>query len=1215
MGNSDLPAETYSDGSTASDAALLERARTRARDLITNEPELRRTLPPEEAIRAIERCPTSIELVAKAFELYADRVCLRERSCEIAAEGPDAGRVRLLAGFRSLSFADVWRRTIAFASGLAHEGVAGPGTFVGICGFGSVDWVVADLASLYVAAVSVPLQTSMSAPELRQVVGEAELSCIVCSAEQLDAIFALLPQCSSVRSVVVMDVREGDRALEAKIAHYERLDRGAVSLHRIADIEALGREKGTVPMVLPSARNEDDPLMSLVYTSGSTGTPKGAMIPESLFHRQWGAGSWVPLFDLVSAVPQVTVNYMPLNHSAGRWTVMLSIARGGEISFIAKSDMSTLFEDIQLARPTTLFLVPRVAEMIHQRYRAEVARRSSHAADESERERIAAAVESEMRDTFLGDRMVFATLGSAPTPPEVLSFLKRCFQIPIFDGYGSTEAGRLTFENRVERGVEWRLVDAPELGYRTTDKPYPRGELHVKTPLLVPGYYKNEQATKALFDDEGFMNTGDIVEQRGPDCLVWLDRARNILKLSQGEFVATSRLEALYGSRSRFIRQVFVYGSAMRSYLLAVIVPDVDAASAHLRAGGLEPDDAALKNLIRSELHGIAREEQLHGYEVPRDFLLEREPFTVERGLLTASNKPARAKLRAHYGPRLEALYAELERAQVEELHDLRSRGGTTISERVKKAISATIGIADVDVGSGQSFIQLGGDSLAAVGLETLLHDVSGVRVPVGLLLDPTSTVQAIVDYIEHAIAGKRRAVTFDDVHGSGAKVVRVDDLRIERFLGADEIESAQSATPRSEVPLRARVALLTGANGFLGRFLALELLEQLEGEGGRLYAIVRAPNDEVALDRLVRVYQTDPELAARFAKASANARLAVLAGDLMKPRFGLSDAVYARLEDEADLIVHNGALVNHALGYAQLFEPNVLGTVEVLRLALAGRAKSIAYVSTLGLLATLERQQPVREDDDVRTFFAERPTEEGYAAGYGTTKWVSEVLLLDAHEKLGVPVTVFRPSEIMAHRRYSGQVNVPDFFTRLVAGIVYTGIAPKSFYVEGAPERAKHYDGLPVDVVARIIAAPAVHRLRVKDAPTYETFHVHNPHDDDGISLDVIVAWVRSGGYCIERISDYDAWYRTFHDRLAALTEPRRHYSPLAILGAWAHPQAEEPRFRDNPLLRERLRAISPELAVLPHVSEGLIHKYTDDLVRLRVIEPPAGVTKSAAG
>jgi fatty acid CoA ligase FadD9 len=120
----------------------------------------------------------------------------------------------------------------------------------------------------------------------------------------------------------------------------------------------------------------------------------------------------------------------------------------------------------------------------------------------------------------------------------------------------------------------YKLVDVPELGYFLTDKPYPRGELLVKTETTMPGYYKRPDITAEVFDADGYYRTGDVMAELEPDRLAYVDRSKNVLKLSQGEFVASP------AGRSSQAHRLCVRSSSTaqrRSSLLAVIVPTDEA--------------------------------------------------------------------------------------------------------------------------------------------------------------------------------------------------------------------------------------------------------------------------------------------------------------------------------------------------------------------------------------------------------------------------------------------------------------------------------------------------------------------------------------------------------------------------------------------------------------------------------------------------------------
>jgi len=290
------------------------------------------------------------------------------------------------------------------------------------------------------------------------------------------------------------------------------------------------------------------------------------------------------------------------------------------------------------------------------------------------RARVEREVMEDMRKTFLGDRLLALTSSTAPTSAAITVFLKQCFQVPVVDAYGATENGSVLRGNKIDhKNVSaFKLVDVPDLGYLTSDKPFPRGELLLKCDTLIPGYYKNPKATVALFDEDGFMRTGDIMEQRGPDEFHYVDRRNNILKLSQGEFVSITRLETLFTTHCSTIRQIYLYGHSLRSYLLAVVVP-------RAAFSGDQHQAAELRRSIRLDLLQVARQQQLRPYEIPRDFLLDPEPFSKENGLLTESNKPSRPRLLARYGVRLDALYAQLDAQQEAQFNQLLNRAAPSI--------------------------------------------------------------------------------------------------------------------------------------------------------------------------------------------------------------------------------------------------------------------------------------------------------------------------------------------------------------------------------------------------------------------------------------------------------------------------------------------------------------------------------------------------------
>jgi fatty acid CoA ligase FadD9 len=1146
----------------------------RAAELAVNDPEFAAARPDAAVSAAIEAAGTRFQQVTTAvLEGYADRPALAQRAYELVKD-PQTGRTsaKLMPWFSSVTYGELAHRVDELSRALA-DGLVSAGDRVTVLGFTSVDYTTIDVALGVVGAVSVPLQTSAAIAQLKPIVLETEPTVFAASVDYLsdavDVILAAAEEGHTPGRLVVFDYRsELDDNREALQSAHERLADLPLTVETLGE---LRERAATLPPVPAVDAGEKDPLALLIYTSGSTGAPKGAMYPQSNVAKMWNRSTknWFG-----PSAASITLNFMPMSHVMGRGTLYGTLGNGGTAYFAAKSDLSTLLEDVRLVRPTELNFVPRIWEMLHSEYQSEVARRTAEGADRQDAE---SQVLSEQRNELLGGRFIFAMTGSAPTSPELRNWVESLLEMHLVDGYGSTEAGMVLLDGEIQRPpvLDYKLVDVPDLGYYATDRPHPRGELLLKTPNMFPGYYKRPETTAGVFDDEGYYRTGDVFAETAPDHLVYVDRRNNVLKLAQGEFVTLAKLEAEFGN-SPLVRQIYIYGNSAQPYLLAVVVPT---------------DENTPKSAIAESLQTVARQANLQSYEVPRDFIIETTPFSLENGLLTGIRKLAWPKLKQHYGERLEQLYADLAEGQANELTELRRSGADApVLQTVSRAAAAMLGAAKSDLTPDAHFTDLGGDSLSALTFGNLLHEIFEVDVPVGVIVSPANDLQAIADYIEGERRGTKRP-TFAAVHGRDAVEVHAADLTLDKFL--DEATLAAAADlPKAGGEVR--TVLLTGATGFLGRYLALEWLERMDFVDGKVIALVRGKSDDDARARLDKTFDSgDPKLLAHYRQLAAD-HLEVIAGDKGEANLGLDVATWQRLADTVDLIIDPAALVNHVLPYSELFGPNALGTAELIKIALTTKIKPYTYVSTIGVGDQIKPGQFI-EDADIREISATRQINDGYANGYGNSKWAGEVLLREAHDLCGLPVAVFRCDMILADTTYAGQLNLPDMFTRLMLSLVATGVAPGSFYeldADGNRQRA-HYDGLPVEFISEAISS-----LGAQVVAGFQTYHVMNPYDD-GIGLDEYVDWLIDAGYSVQRVGDYGTWLQRFETTLRALPDQQRQYSLLPLLHNYQKPIAP---INGSMAPTDRFRAAVQEAKIgpdkdIPHVSQPVIVKYITDL------------------
>jgi fatty acid CoA ligase FadD9 len=1138
---------------------------------------------PDPAVAEAKRQPglRLSQVVQTIFEGYAQRPAIGHRAKELVTD-PASGRtsLRLLDRFEMRSFGEIWADVQATAAEWSNDPrhPAKADDFGAVLGFASSGYATMQLANIHLGIVNVPLQANAPTDQHVAIIAETEPRVLAASIELIDgAVDAVLAGTVPPRLVVFDYDPRDDGQREKYEAALARLDAAncPIVVDTLEDVIARGQALARVPAHIPE---DPDPLVWLFYTSGTTGTPKGAMYTEETVR-----GTFLYHADK----PGITLSFMPMSHGVGYGYLYLALANGGSSYCSPKSDLSTLFQDFSLVRPTMSSLVPRVCEMLYQHYLGELDRRIAAGAVEAEAQE---AVKLDLRENLLGGRLLSVGCGSAVLSPEVHQFMLSMLGVHMAIGYSSTEmaTATVTVDGKIQRPpvIDYRLEDVPELGYFTTDKPFPRGEFLVKIPKFMAGYYKRPDLTAEKFTADGFYKSGDVMTLIGPDELAYVDRTNNVQKLSQGEFVAIARLEALY-TQSPAIRQIYVYGTSERAFLLAAVVP-ADELLADWEKGGEAAEQ--VKATIRRGLQQVAEEHGLASYEIPRDFLIEPEGFSPENGLLTGIGKFSRPNFKERFGTRLEARFAEIAQEQVDELRALRLGGAERpVIETVSRAVKATLGVAEADISPQARFTELGGDSLSALSFSMLLEEIFGFEVPVGVIINPAGDLRLVADYIEAGRSGKKRP-SFSTVHAADSTTVHASDLKLEKFIDPALLAAAPSLPRLAD---SVNTVLMTGATGWLGRFQALAWLERLAKTGGKLILLSRGSSPEQARQRVEEALDTDPALIDHFRKLAAD-HLEVLPGDLGLESLGLGEVTWARLASEVDLIVHPGAHVNHRLPYNQLFPSNVAGTAELIRLALTTRLKRFDYVSTMGVILF----GPADEESDIRVIAPSAELGDGYANGYNVSKWASEVLMREAHDLAGLPIGVFRPGMILAHSRYAGQLNLPDMFTRMLYSLAVTGIAPATFYAQDLSNcRPKaRYEGFAVDFLADAITG-----ISAALPDGFRSYNLASPKPDF-VAFDEFVDWMIEAGCQIERVADYDDWFRRFETALLGLPEDQRAHSLLQIIEPYRHPQ--HPGMGEGVACQRFAGDAAAAGYPVPHLAGELIHKYVADLKHVGLLK-----------
>ncbi len=583
-----------------------------------------------------------------ATERHAERVAYRYE---------ESGR------WHDLTYREVRRRVALGVRALRSLGLE-RGARAAILSNNRPEWAIADYACLCAGVIDVPIYPTLTPGQVAYILRDAGVTLLFASdAEQLAKIEAIRGECPELRKVVVFTPPPELPDWATGWETFLSADASDDVLLPELRAEAMAAEAGDVATIL--------------YTSGTTGDPKGVMLTHANLHSNVQAANRTVQVDQGDS----SLSFLPLSHVFQRMVDYLFFDRGVSVAY-ARS-IETVAEDLRVIRPTVVVSVPRLYEKVHARVTAAtgvkgaLVRWATRVGDLHVEARLAGrrpgawtALRYALADRLVfsklragvGGRLRFFVSGGAPLAPEINRFFLSA-GILILEGYGLTETSPVTNVNSD--------VDFPR-NFRigTVGKPVPGteiriaedGEILIRGPQVMKGYYRNPEATREAITEDGWFHTGDVGEIDEDGFLRITDRKKDLIVTAGGKNVAPQPIENRL-KQNRYVDQAVLLGDR-RHFVSLLLVPDFSALEGWAKEQGLPAGDRRalldtpqLQRLLRKELGEAFAE--LSRYEQPKKVLLLDEPFTVEDGSLTPTQKVKRRVVEERFRQAIDAMYAD----------------------------------------------------------------------------------------------------------------------------------------------------------------------------------------------------------------------------------------------------------------------------------------------------------------------------------------------------------------------------------------------------------------------------------------------------------------------------------------------------------------------------------------------------------------------------
>jgi len=592
--------------------------------------------------------------LAQIFRNQADRYGDR-----LAVEKRRGGR------WEGWNWREYYETARAVGLGLYALGIR-QGDRVAILSENRLEWVASDLGVIGIGACTVPLYTTLPAPEIAYILGNSESRVFIAENRAVaDKALQEATGLPSLEKIVVIDPEGCDLSNPLLMPMSELLERGR---------ELGSREPGLFERLGDAIGVED--LATLVYTSGTTGHPKGAMISHSNILAVFDAlDTCVPAYDTDETVP-----FLPLSHVFERIAGHFYGMKVGITTHYAQS-FDTIIEDIAEKRPTIVLAVPRVCEKIYARILAQVKEEPPWkqrifawatrvgAAVSALRERhrpLPLLLDAQYRLAYrlvyrklserLGGRVRWMTAAGAPLSREIADFFNSA-GVFVIEGYGMTESTApisLNVLDHYRHGTTGRPLPCNEV------KIAPDGEILVRGGNIFKGYWRMPEQTKDAFTADGWLMTGDIGRLDEEGFLAITDRKKDLIITAGGKNIAPQNIEGLFMKDPLFEHVVTV--GDRRKYLTALVTLNLVEAARLAREEGIAFADPAdlydhpgFRLLV--DRHVQAVNVHLARVETIKYYCMIRHPFSEQTGELTPSLKIKRKVIHEKYRDVIETMY------------------------------------------------------------------------------------------------------------------------------------------------------------------------------------------------------------------------------------------------------------------------------------------------------------------------------------------------------------------------------------------------------------------------------------------------------------------------------------------------------------------------------------------------------------------------------